>query len=1304
MPCASTIASDNGALPTFKMSESTFIASLMPKQEIGAQKFLETHPTYDGRGVIIAIFDSGVDPAAAGLQVTSDGKPKILDIIDCTGSGDIDTSKVVKADSNGFIAGASGAQLMVNKSWKNPSGEWRVGYKLVYDLFTETLTARLKKERKKKWEEKHAEATLEALSKLTAFDQKHPKPGSSTLKKEREDLQNRVDYLQKQLDCYEDKGPVIDAVVWYDGSVWRAALDTQDLEEDPEHGKLANFTPLTNYRIERKYGVFSKLDACTVSVNIYNDGSILSIVTDCSPHGTHVAGITAAYHPEEHLLNGIAPGAQIISCKIGDSRLGSMETGTGLIRALIAVVENKCDLINMSYGEPTMLPDYGRFVELANEVVNKYGVIFVSSAGNNGPSLSTLGAPGGTSSSIIGIGAYVSPVMASAAHCVVEPPSDGLEYTWSSRGPTVDGDLGVCLSAPGGAVAPVPTWTLQRRMLMNGTSMASPCACGGAALLLSSMKAEGLPISPYTVRKALENTATIIGNQPEEKLSTGHGLMQVDQAYEYLQNCKDAPAIWYRVKISRSGNSGSNMRGIYLREASDCQQTTEWTVQVEPKFHEDTDKLEILVPFEEYIQLKSSNSEVVKVPEYLLLTHNGRSFNILVDPSLLQEGLHYFEVHGIDCKAPQRGPLFRLPVTIIKPLVLRETPPVASFSGLSFDAGHIERRFVEVPIGATWVEGTIRTSGFDTPRKFFISSVQICPKRRPIHWESFVTFSSPSLKSFSFAVEGGRTMEITIAQFWSSGNGSHATTHVDLEVEFHGISANKEDVFLSGTEAATKIDVKALLSTEKLVPSACLTKIRVPYRPVKSVLLPLSTTRDRLPSGAQIYGLTLTYKFTLSEACDVTPHVPLLNNRIYDTKFESQFYMISDINKHVLAMGDAYPKSVKLSKGDYNLRIFLRHDNTQYLEKLKKLVLFIEKKFEEKLSFYSQPDGPITGLDIFSSSRLVPGETQAFYIGPVSEDKLPKDYSAGTVLLGKITYGKVSLGDSKGEQTGKACPASSEIFYIVPPPAKVEEKDREEGSSSSKISLNQRLEGEVRDVKIKVLSSLPREKIEECEEWRRLAASLKLEYPKHTPLLAQILEGLVSISSNEDKKRHYKEVIDAANEVIDNIDKDELAKYFSMKSESEDEDAAETKKKMESLRDQLANALYRKGLALAEIDLSEIQKIERDDDDFPSQSNTALAVDDKRDLFEENYAEFRKWADATSHKYGLLTVVRERHCKRLGSALKVLNDLIQDDSRPPEKKLYDLRLSLIEEIGWTHLVSYEKVGILVSFPSDYPLF
>lgn len=42
-----------------------------------------------------------------------------------------------------------------------------------------------------------------------------------------------------------------------------------------------------------------------------------------------------------------------------------------------------------------------------------------------------------------------------------------------------------------------------------------------------------------------------------------------------------------------------------------------------------------------------------------------------------------------------------------------------------FDVGHIERKFVEVPIGATWVEVTMKTSGFSTARRFFIDSVQV---------------------------------------------------------------------------------------------------------------------------------------------------------------------------------------------------------------------------------------------------------------------------------------------------------------------------------------------------------------------------------------------------------------------------------------------------------------------------------------------------------------------------------------------------------------------------------------------------
>ena len=44
-------------------------------------------------------------------------------MVDCTGSGDVETSKVVTA-TDGVIEGVYGNKLTLNSGWENPTGLW----------------------------------------------------------------------------------------------------------------------------------------------------------------------------------------------------------------------------------------------------------------------------------------------------------------------------------------------------------------------------------------------------------------------------------------------------------------------------------------------------------------------------------------------------------------------------------------------------------------------------------------------------------------------------------------------------------------------------------------------------------------------------------------------------------------------------------------------------------------------------------------------------------------------------------------------------------------------------------------------------------------------------------------------------------------------------------------------------------------------------------------------------------------------------------------------------------------------------
>lgn len=130
------------------------------------------------------------------------------------------------------------------------------------------------------------------------------------------------------------------------------------------------------------------------------------------------------------------------------------------------------------------------------EAVYKHNITFVAAGGNHGPALTSVGQPAsgveacisnnlfiGLSNHFVilytssGVSAYVSPLMAKTLYSLHETVPGDL-FSWSSRGPNVDGALGITVTAPGGAFTSVPNWTLMRSQVMTGTSMSAPNTAG----------------------------------------------------------------------------------------------------------------------------------------------------------------------------------------------------------------------------------------------------------------------------------------------------------------------------------------------------------------------------------------------------------------------------------------------------------------------------------------------------------------------------------------------------------------------------------------------------------------------------------------------------------------------------------------------------------------------------------------------------------------------------------------------------------------------------------------------------------
>jgi len=1240
---------------------------ILPKEDTGALRFIGQHPDYDGRGVVIAIFDTGVDPGAPGLQITTQGEPKIIDIVDGSGSGDVDTS-VVREAEGGVLTGLSDRPLKLDPGWNNPTGQYHVGLKRAYELYPGGLVARLKAKRRETWDEQQRAAVTALTRQLAAWDAAHSSPTDEQTK-ERDELKLRIEQLEKLQSGYDDPGPIFDCVVFHDGDVHRVAIDTD------EDGDLSDEKLLTNYRREHAFGTFGDEDLMNFAVNVYEDGNLLSIVADAGAHGTHVAGIVAANFPDQPELNGLAPGAQLVAVKIGDTRLGSTSAGTGEVRGCVAVLENHCDLINMSYGGATADPNGGRNAQIYSEIVNKHGVIFVSSAGNEGPSLSTVGAPGGTTSALLGVGAYISPDMMAVQYSLRERLSPR-QYTWSSRGPTYDGDLGVTFSAPGGAIAPVPNWVLQRNMLMNGTSMAAPNACGNIALLLSAMKAQGVPYTPQSIRRALENTALVVPGI--DLLTQGRGLVQVDKAYDYLTRFPAYHEQGLRFEVRVPGRQ--NARGVYLREPNEVSHPLETRFTVTPIFHDDADNRDKVD-----LELRCTLAcpvHWVEVADHLMLMHGGRRMDLKVDPTRLAPGVHYTEVCGYDSACPERGPIFRLPITVVRSVALDEGLDTWSET-IQFEAGQVERRFLVVPEGATWVDVRVRRLDDGEPRLIVLQTAQLVPGYSYKDWEleQYLSLGPEAEVVRSTSVVGGRTLELCLAQYWSSLGRSD----VEVELSFHGIVPDREAIALDGSEVATRLNVRTPLRRERVGPKGTLTTLRHAVRPKKADVHPLDGRRDLLPEERQVYELVLTYEFEMTKADDVTPRVAMMNCPEYEKSWQSQMYMIFDSAKRLVATRWYEPDPVHLEKGTYTLRFHVRYDDRDQLEKLKAMVMMLDHELDSpiKLRFYTEPDGVILGTHAFSSRTLTRGEQAMVYVAGPNADKLPSAAQPGDQLLGTISFGQP---DASLPGAGKR-PGGFDVSYVVPPkPTAEKEAGGGDGDREDDKSEEEKIAEAIRDLKVARLAQLEDE--EHSALFDRLAAEVLKDYPNHTPVLRARLHR----ADGADREESLAAVVAAADAVIAQVDQERLAAHYGVKLDAEDKEGAEVRKEMDKQKDALVDALHRKGKALFDM-LEDKPAGERAETDAEETGDAA---------FEEAFAELGKWVDTTDADYLDLHIEREQRQGRLGEAVRLVSKKIEDAE--PKKALYEQRIRLLDDLGWSHWKAYEEAWLLIRFPADYPRF
>ncbi|MGH9940379.1 MAG: S8 family serine peptidase [Blastocatellia bacterium] len=514
----------------------------LPAVYLGAPQFVASHPTFDGRGVTVAMIDTSIDLLLPELQTatTLDGQPtrKIADVL-CAEPSAIDPddhpgdlSSYVKVSMPEQVTGSGGKFTYQEESYTAPAaGRYRIG----------------------------------------SLDERVSGPAG---------------------DLNRDGNPPGSRRLF--AALWEESANTVWVDTN-QNRSFADEKAMTDYPARHDVGVFGSDNPATpvretVGFTVRTDArrKLVFIFPGYGEHGSGVSGGAFGKSFFGGRINGVAPEAQIVSVPFSGP-LGGVTHA--LIESLIVAVKHpQVDLVTMQAGLVMTFNDGGSALStICNRLVRKYQKPIFVSGGNYQGGVGYV-IESAAASEVMTVGSYIHRETSRVNRGVASARDDNVDG-YSPSGPRRDGGFKPDILALTQSLSTYPGFLPGYSRLAayalppgysvyGGTSTAAPMAAAAAALLISAAKQSGVKYDAQRLRWAIKSSARYLpGIGAYEQ---GPGLFQIGAAWEALRRAPSSVEITSRAPINadlsqylRTPGEGP---GIYEREGWAAGQTGQRTI------------------------------------------------------------------------------------------------------------------------------------------------------------------------------------------------------------------------------------------------------------------------------------------------------------------------------------------------------------------------------------------------------------------------------------------------------------------------------------------------------------------------------------------------------------------------------------------------------------------------------------------------------------------------------------------------------------------------------------------------------